>query len=581
MNGKTSGLALSDRELRELLVTELELVTATEFDKATGAAQRRRIPLERAVAEQAKLPFLQLVQEIGRAWQVPFVDLKVSDVKVEALRLIREDVSRAKGLIAYDATAKTLSVAMVNPRDRETIRELARLTGREIKPRLALEAAIRRAQLLYHQDLVTQLRRSLVAGGVASPLSPQQEAVAADVLTHVLEYAAVTGASDIHIEPFELEAVVRFRIDGMLHEVLTVNPGPAAALVSRIKVLSHLRVDEKRAAQDGRFEADLSGVLIDLRVSTLPTMWGEKIVMRVLTRDHVLMDLEGLGFSAADYELMAGFLTRPHGMVLVTGPTGSGKTSTLYACLMRIGSDRRNVVNLSTIEDPIEYTMPRVNQVPVNPAAGMDFANGLRALLRQDPDVIMVGEIRDRETADTATRAALVGRLLFSSLHTNDSTAAVARLLDMGAEPYLLSSTLAVVVAQRLVRRLCASCRQSYKPEAREIGALRARPDFAHLGRGLREYGVIGASADWIDELRLFRSQGCTDCRGTGYRGRVGIFEIFPVTDAVRPHILDQKDSSILRTAAIEAGMRTMFMDGVAKTIMGETSLEEVFRAAL
>ena len=533
------------------------------------------------MAEQAKLPFMQLLHEIGRAWGVPFIDLKVSDVKAEAFRLVREDVARAKGVVAYNATHDTLHVAMVNPRDRDTLRELARTTNREVKPRLATEASVKRAQLLYHPDLAQLLRRSVTNNGVASALTPQQESVAADVLTHVMEFAAVTGASDIHIEPFELEAVVRYRIDGVLHEVMTMNPPVAQALTSRIKVLSGLRVDEKRAAQDGRFEADLTGVLIDLRVSTLPTMWGEKVVMRVLTRDHVLMDLEGLGFSAVDYELMSSFLSRPHGMVLVTGPTGSGKTSTLYAFLMRIGSDRRNVVNLSTIEDPIEYTMARVNQVPVNPAAGMDFANGLRALLRQDPDVIMVGEIRDRETADTATRAALVGRLLFSSLHTNDSTAAVARMLDMGAEPYLLASTLAVVVAQRLVRRLCASCRGSYKPDAREIAGLRLRSDFAHLGRGLREYGVINASEDWISEIRFFKSTGCTDCRHTGYRGRVGIFEIFPVTDAVRPLIMDQKDNSILRQAAITAGMRTMFMDGVAKAVMGETSLEEVFRAAL
>jgi type IV pilus assembly protein PilB len=578
---KQAVLALSDRELRELLVTDLELVAPAEFDKAVSAAQRRKIPLERAVAETAKLPFLQLMQEIGRAWGVPFIDLKVSDVKPEALRLVKKEVAVAKGCVAYNATAETLHVAMVNPRDRETLRELSRLTNREVKPRLALEASIRRAQLLYDPELVQQLRRNMANGGVATPLTAEQESVAAHILTHVLEFAAVTGASDIHIEPFELEAIVRYRIDGILHEVITVNPAPAQALVSRIKVLSGLRVDEKRAAQDGRFEADLSGVLVDLRVSTLPTMWGEKVVMRVLTRDYVLMDLEGLGFAAADYELMTSFLTRPHGMVLVTGPTGSGKTSTLYACLVRIGSDRRNVVNLSTIEDPIEYTMPRVNQVPVNPAAGMDFANGLRALLRQDPDVIMVGEIRDRETADTATRAALVGRLLFSSLHTNDSTSAVARMIDMGAEPYLLASTLAVVVAQRLVRRLCASCRQSYKLSAAEIAAMRTRPDFVHLGRGLREYGVISASPDWLDELRLFRSAGCSDCRNSGYRGRVGIFEIFPVSEAVRPLIMTQQDNSVLRQAAIEAGMRTMFMDGVAKAIMGETSLEEVFRAAL
>jgi type IV pilus assembly protein PilB len=578
---KSIGLALSDRELRDLLVTELELVTADEFEKAVAVSQRRKMPIERAVAEQAKLPFMQLLHEIGRAWGVPFIDLKVSDVKPEALRLVREEVARAKGCVAYDVTPDTVHVAMMNPRDRDSIRELSRMTNREVKPRLATEASIKRAQLLYDAELVQQLRRSVANPGMPTALTSQQEAVAANVLTHILQFAAVTGASDIHIEPFELEGVVRYRIDGVLNEVMTMGPTVVQSVTSRIKVLAGLRVDEKRAAQDGRFEADLSGLVCDLRVSTLPTMWGEKVVMRVLSRDQVLMDLEGLGYSQVDYELISTFLSRPHGMVLVTGPTGSGKTSSLYAFLMRIGSDRRNVVNLSTIEDPIEYTMSRVNQVPVNPAAGMDFATGLRALLRQDPDVIMVGEIRDRETADTATRAALVGRLLFSSLHTNDSTAAVARMLDMGAEPYLLASTLAVVVAQRLVRRLCASCRGSYKPDAKELAALRMRSDFVHLGRGLREYGVISASEDWISEIRFFRSTGCPSCRMTGYRGRVGIFEIFPVTDAVRPLIMEQKDNSILRQAAIEAGMRTMFMDGVAKAVMGETSLEEVFRAAL
>jgi type II secretory ATPase GspE/PulE/Tfp pilus assembly ATPase PilB-like protein len=278
---------------------------------------------------------------------------------------------------------------------------------------------------------------------------------------------------------------------------------------------------------------------------------------------------------------MSRYLTRPHGMILVTGPTGAGKTSTLYAFLMRVGSERRNVVNLSTIEDPIEYTMPRVNQVSVNLPAGLDFASGLRALLRQDPDVIMVGEIRDKETADTAVRAALVGRLLFSSLHTNDATSAVARLLDMGVEPYLLTSTLALVVAQRLVRRLCVRCRQSYQPDAALLASIEARGDFVHLERGLREYGVIRPDDHWLSQLRFFRSTGCADCRQTGFRGRVGIFEIFTVTDQVRPFIMQRAENAVIREAAMAAGMRTLLMDGLAKAIMGETSLDEVFRAAV
>jgi type II secretory ATPase GspE/PulE/Tfp pilus assembly ATPase PilB-like protein len=342
-----------------------------------------------------------------------------------------------------------------------------------------------------------------------------------------------------------------------------------------------MRVDERRAPQDGRFEADLSGVAVDLRVSTLPTLWGEKVVIRVLTRDTVLLDLEGLGLARADYVVVTGYLARPHGMILVTGPTGSGKTSTLYAFLMRVGADRRNVVNLSTIEDPIEYTMPRVNQVSVNQPAGLDFAHGLRALLRQDPDVVMVGEIRDKETADTAVRAALVGRLLFSTLHTNDATGAVARLLDMGVEPYLLTSTLTAVVAQRLVRRLCPECRESYEPRAAELEAIRGRPDFGAIARGLAEYGVISDHEDWLTRARLFRSTGCTHCRFTGYRGRIGLFELFPVTEAVRPLIMQRSETAVIRAAAVAAGMRTLLMDGLAKALMGETSLDEVFRAAV
>jgi type II secretory ATPase GspE/PulE/Tfp pilus assembly ATPase PilB-like protein len=470
---------------------------------------------------------------------------------------------------------------MANPRDRDALREIARATGREVKPRLALESAIRRAQLLYNADLFSLLRRTSDVDTVAAAVPGQQEARTADVLTHILEYAVVAGASDVHIEPFEFDAIVRYRVDGVLHEVLTVSPPAHQALVTRIKVLAHLRVDEKRAPQDGRFEADLNGVLIDLRVSSLPTMWGEKIVMRVLSRDNVLLDLESLGLAAVDYEEVSRYLTRPHGMVLVTGPTGSGKTSTLYAFLMRVGAERRNVVNLSTIEDPIEYTMPRVNQVSVNLPAGMDFANGLRALLRQDPDVIMVGEIRDKETADTAVRAALVGRLLFSTLHTNDATSAVARMLDMGVEPYLLTSTLTMVVAQRLVRRLCHACRESYPPAPEEVAVLQARDDFEHLMRGLREHGVVSPGDERLTSLRFFRSTGCAECRQTGYRGRVGIFELFPVTEVVRPHIMERRENAVIRDAAVAGGMRTLLVDGLAKAIMGETSLDEVLRAAV
>ena len=348
-----------------------------------------------------------------------------------------------------------------------------------------------------------------------------------------------------------------------------------------IEALAGLRIDERRAPQDGHFEADLGGFKVDLRVSSLPTHWGEKIVLRVLTKESTILDLEDLGLGAADYEIALRNILLPFGMILITGPTGSGKTTSLYAMLMRLGAERHNVVNISTIEDPVEYTMPRVNQVQINPAAGIEFATGLRALLRQDPDVIMVGEIRDRETAEIAVRSALVGRLLLSTLHTNDATGAVSRLLDMGVEPFLLASTLSLVIAQRLVRRICVGCRESVVADASILKALRARPDFDRTIEVLQEQGVLGKGDDPIAGIRLFRGKGCAQCHGSGFRGRLGVFELFEINDHIRSMIMERQDTSVIRARAIAGGMKTMFQDGIAKAFFGETTLEEVFRVAV
>jgi type II secretory ATPase GspE/PulE/Tfp pilus assembly ATPase PilB-like protein len=402
-----------------------------------------------------------------------------------------------------------------------------------------------------------------------------------NLVTRILEYAAVSRASDIHIEPYELEAIIRYRIDGALQEVLSLPPTMLTPLVARIKILAGMRIDERRASQDGRFEADLGGFKIDLRASSLPTHWGEKVVLRVLSKENIILDLEDLGLCAADYDIALRNLLRPFGMILITGPTGSGKTTSLYAMIMRLGAERHNVVNISTIEDPVEYTMPRVNQVQINSAAGIEFATGLRALLRQDPDVIMVGEIRDGETAETAVRSALVGRLLLSTLHTNDATGAVSRLLDMGIEPFLLASTLSLVIAQRLVRRLCVSCRESVAADASVLKAPRARPDFEQMIQLLQAQGVLTKGDDPLAGLRLFRGKGCSQCHGSGFRGQIGVFELFEVNDHIRSMIMERQDTSAIRAEAIARGMKTMFQDGIAKAFFGETTLEEVYRVAV
>jgi type IV pilus assembly protein PilB len=418
--------------------------------------------------ERARIPWAFLFKQLADSWNVGYVDLKISDVKPEALRAVPAEYARAHTLVPFARENGQLHVAMWDPRNRSVIDNLQRMTGLVATPYLAPETAILRAHLLYKGDVRELLERA--AGDETSRIggpgrSGMAEPSAVELVDRIIEYAVVARASDIHIEPYELEVVVRCRVDGVLQEVLTLPPSMLPSLLARMKILSGMRVDERRAPQDGRFQVDVGGLKIDLRVSSLPTHWGEKFVLRVLSQEGATIDLEDLGLVAADYKIVLRNLLRPFGMVLITGPTGSGKTTTLYAMLMRVGTERHNVVNISTIEEPVEYTLPRVTQVPVNPSAGIEFASGLRALLRQDPDIIMVGEIRDRETADIAVRAALVGRLLLSTLHTNDTAGAVPRLLDIGVEPYLLASTLSLVVAQRLARRICAGCRTSVDPD--------------------------------------------------------------------------------------------------------------------
>ena len=579
----TAGLRVTEAELRELVIDRLEIVTPAEFDAACSLAGRFHVPLERAVAERARVPLGFLLEQLAQAWGLSFTDLKVSAVKSEALQRVREDYARSHMLVPFDVTADTVSVAMADPRDKRVIAELQRLTRLRVAPYLAPQESILRAHLLYRGNLLEILRQAAEEQSHATPMParPGTEATAPPLLNRILEYAAVTGASDIHIEPYEHEILVRYRIDGVLREVLTMPPQSILPLAVRVKALSGMRVDERRAPQDGRFEGDLGDFKLDLRVSTLPTHWGEKIVMRVLNKEFMTVDLEGLGLAADSYEVLVRSISRPHGMVLVTGPTGSGKSTTLYAILSRLSSEGRNLLNISTIENPVEAPLPRVTQVSVNPAAGIDFASGLRSLLRQDPDVIMVGEIRDRETAEIGIRAALVGRLLLSTLHTNDSTTAIPRLVDMGIEPFLLATTLRMVVAQRLVRLICVGCRESIEIGPETVEMLSTRADFTSSLRGLRAQGMLASAAEGFRGVRLFKGKGCGQCGGSGYRGRAGLFEIFEVDDEVRRMIVDRRDSASIRTAAIDKGMKTMFQDGLAKILLGQTTVEELIRVTI
>jgi type IV pilus assembly protein PilB len=574
-----SELHVSDEELRALLVDRLDAMDGTAFNAAVAASRRLKIPLERAVVERARLPLSFLLTQLAQAWDVGFTDLKVRDVQLAALRAIREDFAKTHLVVGFAVADKTLSVAMADPRELRLIGDLQRVTGMNVVPHLAPVTAIRRAHLLYRGDL-RELLHAEGDAAVPATKAGAEDVSASDLVTRILEYAVVSGASDIHVEPYEIESLVRYRIDGVLHEVLSLRSALLPTVVARIKVLAGMRIDERRAPQDGRFNVDLGGVALDLRVSSVPTYWGEKVVMRVLTKETSALDIEDLGLVPADYPIVLKNLMRPFGMILITGPTGSGKTTTLYSMISRLGTERQNVVNISTIEDPVEHPLPRVSQIAVNPSHGVEFATGLRSLLRQDPDVIMVGEIRDRETADIAVRSALVGRLLLSTLHTNDATSAVPRLIDMGIEPFLLASTLQLVVAQRLARRICTSCRETLGQEPKVLEAVRDLPGFATALPILQMQGVLPSGTDPLSGIRLFRGRGCAQCGGTGFRGRVGVFELFEINDAIRRLIMDRQDASAIRAAALHSGMKTMFQDALAKVFLGETTLEEVMRVA-
>ncbi|MGD0523217.1 MAG: GspE/PulE family protein, partial [Candidatus Microgenomates bacterium] len=384
----------------------------------------------------------------------------------------------------------------------------------------------------------------------------------AEIVNHILDFAMRARASDIHIEPQEASTRVRYRIDGILQEKLTIPRELHDSLVSRIKVLCGMKIDEKRIPQDGRFNFKTEDNEVDLRVSSLPTSWGEKIVMRLLKKSGGVPELTELGLRGQGLKTLQESVLRPHGIILICGPTGSGKTTTLYALISKINSPQVNIV---TLEDPIEYKIPGVNQVQVNTGAGLTFASGLRSFLRQDPNIILVGEIRDRETADLAIQAALTGHLVFSTLHTNDASGALPRLLDMGAEPYLLASSVTAIVAQRVVREIHDECKEAYIPDPQIIPEMKE---------------VLGSLWPTNKEIKFYRGKGDEDCSNSGYLGRIGIFEVFPVTEKISKLILERAPASEMEKQARADGMVTLKQDGYLKVLEGVTTIEEVLRVA-
>ena len=532
-------------------------------------------PLEEVVRESNLVSEEELARAEAELKNIPFVELGETAISPIALSLVPRAVAEKYILLPfnYDKAKNELSVAMAKPTNLETIEFVEKKTNAKVKPYIATTTRILEAITgSYSQSLSVEVKAAM---GEAMPEEVRTQAIditkegevirekpVAEIISTVLEFAIKGRASDVHIEPEENKTRIRYRIDGILHEKLILPRTVHDALISRVKILSGMRIDEKRVPQDGRFNFKVGDQEVDLRVSSLPTVHGEKIVMRLLKKTGGVPDLPELGLRGLALKELQEAILRPHGIIIVCGPTGSGKTTTLYSVLSKINTPRVNIVAL---EDPVEYEIPGVNQVQVNPAAGLTFASGLRSFLRQDPNIIMVGEIRDKETTELAIQASLTGHLVFSTLHTNDSSSALPRLLDLGAEPFLLASSMTCIVAQRVVRRTCPDCKEEYSPPlevAEDIKKI--------LGR---LYTVQG-------NLKLTRGKKCARCSSTGSLGRVGIFEVLPITEKIARLILERVSAGQIEKQAVEEGMITMKQDGYLKVIEGVSTIEEVLRVA-
>lgn len=592
-------MRISDATLERLLEKAGKLKT-TELDKLRTEEKRTGKPLQDLVLKQELISEKDLTQLYAKEIGIPFIELDPKTIAKKTVSLLPERVARQYNAVifGFDEDGKK-KVAMEDPDDVQAVDFLQKYIGANFELFIATKDNILGALDQYREGISTALDKVIdveVQKEEQKEEAVSEEDVAEDspiaqTVNLLLEYAIRAGASDIHIEPREDYVQVRYRIDGILREANKLPRNVLAALVSRIKILSNLKIDERRVPQDGRFKVTVGGKMYAMRVSTLPITDGEKVVMRVLDESNKALTLEQLGYWGYALNSINAAIKQPHGMILVTGPTGSGKSTSLYSTLSLLNSP---TVNISTVEDPVEYRITGTNQTQVNPKAGMTFVAGLRALLRQDPNIIMVGEIRDGETADLAVQAALTGHLVFSTLHTNNAATCLPRLLDMGIEPFLIASTVRAVVGQRLVRRLCPKCKQQYKPDAAEIKTiaemfkLTTKESLERLSE-LEQDAVKGGIGEdigtdtaikgsTITQLWRAKPDGCDNCGHSGYKGRMGIYEVLANTVEVQKLITANATSNTIQEQAIADGMVTMQVDGLIKALRGQTSIEEILR---
>src|SRR5438270_1240374 len=564
------------RRLGDLLVAE-RLITEAQLKQALSEQKGKTEKLGSILARLGFITEEQLIGFLSRQYGIPSITLTNIDVDTETLRLVPAPIARKYEILPVKRIGGTLTLAMADPTNVFALDDIAFMTSLQILPVVAPQATIRKAIEKHYEDGQTSINEMLTeitADANVEVLEGESDSAGVDVfelkesadeapviklVNMVMVDAIRKGASDLHWEPYEKHFRIRFRIDGVLHEMLSPPKRLEPAIISRLKIMSNLDISERRVPQDGRIKLRFGSKEIDFRVSILPTIFGEKAVLRILDKESLQLDLTKLGFDAWSYEKFTHAIHQPYGMVLITGPTGSGKTTTLYSAISTINSPEHNIM---TAEDPVEYNLKGVNQVQVNDGIGRTFAAVLRSFLRQDPDVILVGETRDLETAQISVRAALTGHLVFTTLHTNDCPSTVARLVDMGIQPFLLSSALLLMLAQRLGRRICKECKQPVEGNEEDL----VRYGHVPQGRG---------------PVTLYRGAGCPTCNFTGMKGRVAIYEVMPISDTIRDMILEDASTAVLREQAQKEGMKTLRQAGMAKVLEGVTTVEEVVRVTL
>ncbi len=565
------------------------LMKEKQFNKAFKKAKEKDRKIEDVLVSDGLIEEKKLLELEAYILGIPFVDLKEETIDPEVLKLIPEPIARRHNIIAFRRESNNLEVAMLDPEDLRTIEFLKKKTDLKILPRLTTPESVKDALKQYQKTLKAEFGDIIEkeAGQIKTVKKEKEtekeeelrkaaeEVPVIRIVDTLIKHAILQRSSDIHIEPTEKEIIVRYRIDGILRDAMVLPKNIHSGIIARIKVLSDLKLDEHRLPQDGRFKIESEEYKYSIRVSVLPTINGEKIVMRLLAETTQSLTLEQLGLRGQALEDVQHSLKRPVGLILVTGPTGSGKTTTLYSAMDILNTPG---VNISTVEDPIEYQMPRVNQTQVNSKIGLTFASGLRSLVRQDPDIIMVGEIRDNETATLAINAALTGHLVLSTLHTTNAAGAIPRLIDMKAEPFLIASTVNVIIAQRLVRNLCPS-KEKYKLSKADMDNLSNYCNIDNLLQTLREEKIIKQSQT-LKDIDFYKPKATKD-HPEGYRGRVGIFEVLRVTESLKEMIVSKASADEIQKRAQKEGMITMVEDGFIKAVQGITSIEEVLRVIM